>query len=192
MNIKDIEQYVVFSLTDLNMTSEEVIYEYNKIYKRKAKIIHTGYESYYFIIPKSKIFYSDVRLKVYTDNKLLKYPIRGSSLAILKKDVLNINNIIKTVNIRYVDIEKLSMSKLKEVKDLLKTLNFNTTSYTCLYKCKNETLWYELLEDGLYLNNEMKFSTLNNDICSKADFNRILEINEVNYKSIYKYETDTK
>lgn len=188
----NIEHYIVFSLTDLNMTSEEVIFEYNLKHKRKVNIIYTGYKSYYFIIPKSKIYYSDIRLKVYTNSKLLKYLIRGSSLSILKKYVLNINNIIKTVNIRYVNIEKLSMSKLKEVKDLLKTLNFNTTSYTCLYKCKDNIQRYELLKDGLYLNNEMKFSTLNNDICSKADFNRILEIGEVNYKPIYKYEKDTK
>jgi len=196
MLIKDLKPYMVFDLNNFKSLKNNDIFilNYNKIHKRTFLLLYTGYQEFYFIIPKSKLFYNNIRLKVYADESIIKKLIYRDNINSVINKIKSKNFNINDVKIRYVNINRFKISRLKEVKDLLKTLDFNN-SYICEYNNHNSILWYTLKEDGLYLNNSLCYSTINNnDNHIKADFNMIINIQKVD--TIYTYnegtETNTK
>jgi len=190
MLIKDLDAYVVFDLVNtmlINNTSDEVdfIKKYSKIRRRESLLIHTGYKFYYFIIPVSKLHYKDIRLKVYANNSIMGYLINKDRLNLVKNFIRKQNKYICGLTLRYVDIERMAISRLTEVKGIIKTLDFVNKEYLCEYHNGEESLWYELHEDGLYLDDKLLYSILNNVSTLKADFNKITCIREI--KNLYTY-----
>jgi len=177
---------VINNVTD----EEEFINKYSKIRRRKSILVYTGYKSYYFIIPSSKLSYKDVRIKVYADDNLIKYFLIKDNLESVRNYLRKQNEFIRGLAIRYVNIDRLAISKLTEVKTILRSLDFDNKEYLCEYYNGNESLWYDLYKDGLYLDNEIKYSILNNDNIKKADFNKVTCIQEV--KNLYTYELENK
>ena len=195
MLISDLDAFIVFDIYNAmvinNVTDEEeFINKYSKIRRRKSILVYTGYKSYYFIIPSSKLSYKDVRIKVYADDNLIKYFLIKDNLDLVRNFIKKQNKFIKSLYIRYVNIDRLAISKLTEVKTILRSLDFDNKEYLCEYYNGNESLWYDLYRDGLYLNNEIKYSILNNDNIKKADFNKVTCIQEV--KNLYTYELENK
>ena len=195
MLISDLDAFIVFDIYNAmvinNVTDEEeFINKYSKIRRRKSILVYTGYKSYYFIIPSSKLSYKDVRIKVYADDNLIKYFLIKDNLDLVRNFIKKQNKFINSLYIRYVNIDRLAISKLTEVKTILRSLDFDNKEYLCEYYNGNESLWYDLYRDGLYLNNEIKYSILNNDNIKKADFNKVTCIQEV--KNLYTYELENK
>jgi len=195
MLIKDLEPYIVFdiiNIMEVNNISDEndLINKFNKVHKGNFILVYTYFKSFYFIIHSNKLKYSNIRLKVFADFKYLRVLKNRKNVDNTKASILSLNNDIKNIVLRYVNIEKKSISKLTEVKTILKSLDFNDKEYLCEYFNGKESIWYELYEDGLYLNGVIIYSTLNNKSVRKADFNKITCIQEV--KNLYTYELENK